>query len=91
MTRIMQSARRAGRAPLIALVVAALLMALLLPAAQGETPRKLTLMVYLCGSNLESAYGSASSDIQEMLDAGGAGRDVTVLLMTGGTERWTKG
>ena len=46
----------------------------LLPSggAAEEKPRRLTLMIYMCGSNLESTYGSATSDILEMLEAGGA-------------------
>ena len=48
-------------------------------------------MIYMCGSNLESAYGSATSDILEMLEARGAGDGVSVLLMTGGTSRWSLG
>ena len=65
----------------------------LLPSggAAEEKPRRLTLMIYMCGSNLESAYGSATSDILEMLEAGGAGDGVSVLLMTGGTSRWSLG
>ena len=37
------------------------LMLLPLPAGAGsraESRRKLTVMIYMCGSNLESAYGS---------------------------------
>ena len=54
-------------------------------AADSEPSRKLTLMVYMCGSNLESEYGSASADIREMVDAGVSFRDVSVLVMTGGS------
>ena len=57
-----------------------------LPAAHGEESRKLTLMIYMCGSNLESSAGSATEDIREMLDSMPAGRDVTVLVMTGGSD-----
>ena len=40
-------------------------------AAAGDLEgRQLTLMIYMCGSNLESQYGSASADIMEMLNAG---------------------
>ncbi len=53
--------------------------------------RKLTIMVYMCGSNLESSYGSASADIQEILEAKYDSSQVTVLLMTGGTSFWHYG
>lgn len=57
-------------------------------AAEQSAQRKLTLMVYMCGSNLESQYGLASEDIQEMLSAGVDDRDVKVLVMTGGSSNW---
>ena len=50
--------------------------------------RKLTLMVYMCGSNLESEYGSASADIREMESSGFAKDDITVLVMMGGSKAW---
>ena len=68
----------------------ALLMAL--PAlARAEGGRKLTLMVYMCGSNPESAYGSASADMREMMDAGFSRSEVSVLVMTGGSTAWSQG
>ena len=51
-------------------------------SAENPPARKLTVMVYMCGSNLESGYGSASGDIEEMLDAG-IGSGVTVLVLAG--------
>ena len=70
-----------------------LILAMVWPGCvgSGEASRRLTLMIYVCGSNLESGYGSASSDIQEMIDAGGAGDGVSVLVMTGGTRYWAMG
>lgn len=48
-----------------------------------------TLMVYLCGSDLESEGGSASEDILEMLSAGvDAGAGVNVIIETGGATQW---
>ena len=47
--------------------------------------RKLTILVYMRGSNLESGYGSATADLDEMLAAEYDTRQVTVLVMTGGT------
>ena len=55
----------------------------------GEAARKLTLMVYMCGSNLESyggVYGSASEDIMEMVHAEINTQQVSVLVMTGGSD-----
>ena len=48
---------------------------------------KYTLMVYMCGSNLESDGGYASADIEEMLKAQLAD-EVNLLVYTGGAKRW---
>ena len=57
----------------------------------GTDQKKLTLMVYMCGSNLESRFGSASADIQEMLDSGFDSDQINLLVMTGGSEKWAMG
>ncbi len=46
-----------------------------------------TIMVYMCGTDLESNYGMATSDMQEML---GASFDdhINVIIYTGGCQRW---
>ena len=75
---------------LAALLLAALCLALPL-CARAESPRKLTVMVYMCGSNLESGYGSASADLEEMLASGFDSDQVSLLVMTGGTEGWVLG
>ncbi len=48
-----------------------------------------TIMVYMIGSNLESANGAASADIREMLDSGIDFTDTNLILYTGGSQRWT--
>ena len=51
--------------------------------------KNFTVMVYIVGSNLESRYGAATNDINEMI---GAGLDFTrnnLLIYTGGSKRWT--
>ena len=55
-------------------------------SALSETAqRKITVMVYMCGSNLESSYGSASSDIGEMQAANVDPREAGLLVLTGGS------
>ncbi len=49
---------------------------------------KLTVMIYMCGSNLESGYGSASADLQEIFAACADNPDLTVLVMAGGSSGW---
>lgn len=46
-----------------------------------------TVFVYICGSDLESEYGCATSDISEMLDAS-TGSDVRFVIQTGGANEW---
>lgn len=72
-------------------LAAVCLLVLPLRTGEGRAQRKLTLMVYLCGSNLESAYGSATADLQEMLESGLDPEQVTLLVMAGGSSRWSNG
>ena len=46
-----------------------------------------TLMIYICGADLESEGGYASDDIKEMLEAK-IDEKVNVLIETGGTSQW---
>ena len=57
-------------------------------ALQETTARKLTVMIYLCGSNLESNYGSASADLEEIAKAELDYSQVSVLVMGGGSSAW---
>ena len=76
-----------------------LLLALLtaFAPASGRLPRALaeendlTVLVYLCGSDLETENGQATDDIREMVSSGigGSGR-VSVLLATGGASEWQR-
>ena len=46
-----------------------------------------TIMVYMCGTDLESRSGMGTADLQEMLDARFDG-DITLLIYTGGCKAW---
>lgn len=57
-----------------------------------------TILVYMCGSNLESDYangyrhsgvGLATTDIQEMISVTGQPNDVNIVIETGGSKEWT--
>lgn len=71
-----------------------LLLALVLgvpavPARAEQAPW--TVLVYLCGSDLESRAGQASEDIREILASGaGASGSVNVLAATGGSAMWQR-
>lgn len=47
-----------------------------------------TVMVYMVGSNLESRFGNASRDIEEMSSAGVDYGTSNVVVYAGGTRRW---
>ncbi len=54
---------------------------------KGNGQDKVTLMVYLCGTDLESKSGMASKDLQEMASATYSD-NVHLLVYTGGTKQW---
>ena len=53
----------------------------------GDGKDVVTIMVYLCGTDLESKHGMATSDIQEMMKAT-FGDNVNLLVYTGGCKKW---
>ena len=59
--------------------------------AESESMPSLTLMIYMCGSDLESKYSCAGNDIEEIVNSDVDTDNVNVLLMTGGSERWSTG
>lgn len=54
---------------------------------QGDGSDVVTLMVYMCGTDLESRSGMATNDISEMA-AASLGKNVNLILYTGGCKRW---
>ena len=56
-------------------------------AIKGNNQDTVTMMVYVCGTDLESKNGMASSDIQEMA-AAKYGDNVNVIVYTGGCKQW---
>lgn len=52
------------------------------PSAQS-----VTVMVYMCGTDLESKSGMATSDLEEMVNAT-LGSNINVILETGGASNW---
>ncbi|MBP0967699.1 MAG: peptidase C11, partial [Oscillospiraceae bacterium] len=53
----------------------------------GNNQDTVTMMVYVCGTDLESKSGMASSDLQEMASAK-FGDNVNVIVYTGGCSGW---
>ncbi len=54
----------------------------------GSGKDEVTLMVYLCGTDLESEYGMGTSDLNEMLHANLNDDKVNIIVETGGTKKW---
>ena len=57
---------------------------------ESPAPKALTVMVYMCGSDLETLSGSATSDIREMLQSNFDADHVNLVVMAGGSRRWDK-
>ena len=53
----------------------------------GKGKDEVTLMVYLCGTDLESRSQMATQDLQEMLNAD-MGKKVNLIVYTGGCRQW---
>ena len=54
---------------------------------KGNGEDTVTVMVYLCGTDLESRSGMGTSDLQEMI-AADLGSKVNLLVYTGGCKSW---
>ncbi len=54
---------------------------------KGSSQDQVTIMVYMCGTDLESRSSMASNDIQEMA-AASFGDNVNVIIYTGGCKNW---
>jgi len=52
-----------------------------------ETSDKRVMLVYMCGSDLESGYSEATEDLNEMLKAKYT-EDLEVVILTGGASKW---
>ena len=80
------------------LIPSILIFCLLLTGCGNQTPKppaetaayeqgSYVLLVYICGSNLESSSGAATKNISEMLSAKLPAK-TTVVFQTGGTKKW---
>ena len=55
----------------------------------GGSRDVVTLMIYMCGTDLESKYGMATADMQEMLASSkNFGDNFNVIVYTGGCKSW---
>jgi len=54
---------------------------------RGNNNDTVTILVYMCGTDLESQQGMATSDLKEMANAT-IGKNVNLIVYTGGCSRW---
>ncbi len=54
---------------------------------RGNKKDVVTIMVYMCGTDLESKYGMGTSDLSEMA-AATIGSNVNLIVYTGGCAKW---
>ncbi len=76
---------------LFCMSIAAFLILIFTPsvfAAEEQPEKKLTLMIYMCGSDLENGHGAASDDIEEILQSEYNQDEINILFMTGGSSVW---
>ena len=54
---------------------------------KGNGRDEMTIMIYLCGTDLESKYKMATMDLQEMINAD-LSEKLNILVYTGGCSKW---
>ena len=66
-------------------------MLLALTPATHAAEREFTILLYLCGTDLESDGGQASLDIKEIMQSGvGGSPDIDFVIATGGSHEWQR-
>jgi len=70
------------------LITAVLFIAVSISAAPRPATKPYTIMIYMNGSDLESDFGAATTDLIEMLESGLDSKNANVIILTGGTNRW---
>ena len=68
--------------------IAIFIIAVCAQASTRPAPKPYTIMIYMNGSDLESDFGAATTDLVEILDSGLDSRNANVVILTGGTNRW---
>ncbi len=54
----------------------------------GNGQDTVTIMVYMCGTDLESGNSMATMDLQEMVNAGANSDKLNLIVYTGGCKKW---
>ena len=56
----------------------------------SKSDTKYTVMMYVCGSNLESQGGAATKDIKEVVTSSQASENINFVIETGGASSWQR-
>lgn len=56
-----------------------------------QTKDAWTILIYMCGADLESENGFATGDIKEILSVSNQPDDVNIVIETGGSKSWSLG
>ena len=75
-----------GLVIVIAMLISSMLAGCL--SARGKSLPRLTLMIYMSGSDLESRNGQGSEDIREIIENYPANAQLNILLMASGSTSW---
>ena len=65
-----------------------MLIVVVCAASPSVDTKPYTIMIYMNGSDLESDFGAATTDLVEMLESGLDSRHANIIILTGGTNRW---
>ena len=75
---------------LVSLLLAVALAFSIAPSTFAKE-NEVTILAYICGTDLESEDGEATGDIREMLSSGVGNSDaVTAIIATGGSSQWQR-
>ena len=55
-----------------------------------SVPNRWTILIYMCGADLESGSGLASMDLDEILSVDNQPDDMNIVIETGGSRKWKK-
>jgi len=72
----------------LAFLITAVLFIIICTSAAPAAVKPYTIMIYMNGSDLESDFGAATTDLVEILESGLDSKNANVIILTGGTKRW---
>lgn len=88
----MAKKRKSGCLPIIIVIIVIIAFIWMLPDYEKNIENQgtdtMTVMLYMCGADLESEDGSASEDLHEIVKYAAIDEKVNVIVQTGGSSEW---